>query len=102
MKRIAALALLSAIWLTAWAQLRSIPPDAKRAEMRHIEAMTVELDGQRLELAPGAQIRDADNRIVLPVSLSPGAAVKYRLDGAGKIGQVWILSREEAAQANER
>jgi hypothetical protein len=79
----------------AVAQLRTIPPQAQLGTIRHVEAMTVELDGQRLQLAPGAQIRDADNRLVLPATLQEREPVRYLIDGAGMVQRVWILSQPE-------
>jgi len=84
---------------TAAAQLRTIPRDAERAEIRHVQTNIVELNGRRAQLAPGAQIRDASNRILMPTALPAGALVKYRLDGAGQVREVWILTPQEAAQA---
>lgn len=86
----------------AAAQLRTIPAEAKRGVMSHVETMTVTLDGQPQELAPGAQIRDAENRVVLPMSLPQGSLVKYENDAEGKIRRVWILSPEEAEQADKQ
>jgi hypothetical protein len=82
----------------AFAQLRTIPPQAKRAEMRHVQELLVELNGERAQLAPGAQIRDASNRLVLPAALPPGSLVKYLRDAQGYVFRVWILTPEEAAQ----
>ncbi len=82
----------------AEAQLRSIPADAKRATMSHVEGMTVELDGKRVTLAAGAQIRDGRNMIVVPSMVPKGILVKYQLDTQGQVGRVWILSPQEAAQ----
>jgi hypothetical protein len=98
-----ACALLLALGATAAvAQLRSIPPQAKRAAMSHVEGMTVTLDGDRAQLAPGAQIRGPTNLIVLPAALPPGSRVKYTLDGEGQVKQVWILSPQEAAQPDPK
>jgi len=83
---------------TAQAQLRSIPPAAKRATLSHVQGMTVELDGKHTELAAGAQIRDARNMIVLPTALPAGVLVKYLPDSQGQVWRVWILSPQEAAQ----
>ena len=80
------------------AQLRSIPAAAKRGEMRHVQDMIVEVDGKRMRLAPGAQIRGPGNFIVLPMALPPGSLVKYTLDGQENIARVWILTPEEAAR----
>jgi hypothetical protein len=79
----------------AAAQLRTIPREAQVGTIRHVEAMTVELDGQRLQLAPGAQIRDADNRLILPASLPEREPVRYLIDRAGMVQRVWILSQPE-------
>ena len=82
----------------AQAQLRTIPADAKRATMSHVEGMTVELDGKKMLLAAGAQIRDGRNMIVVPTMVPKGILVKYQLDTQGLVGRVWILSPQEAAQ----
>ncbi len=82
----------------AAAQLRTIPQDARRAEMRPVQANVVELDGRHALLAPGAQIRDASNRIIVPTALPASALVKFRLDGEGQVREVWILTPQEAAQ----
>jgi hypothetical protein len=81
----------------ASAQLRSIPEDAKRAQLRHVQDMLIELDRAPQRLAPGAQIRDASNRVIVPAAVPEGAQVKYRLDADGLVRQVWILTPEEAA-----
>ena len=92
-----ALLLILALFASAAAaQLRTIPADAQRAEMRHVQENVVELNGQRAQLAPGAQIRDASNRIIMPTALPAGALVKYRLDASGHVRQVWILTPKEA------
>jgi hypothetical protein len=101
-KRLIAAVLLAAWMAGAAAQLRTIPADAKRGTLRHLQDMVVEINGQRAKLAPGAQIRDGNNRVVLPVAVPPGSLVKYRLDGAGLVRQVWILTPQEAAQPDPR
>src|SRR2546423_7929107 len=81
-----------------YAQVREIPGDAKRGEIRHVENMMVQIDGTRQRLAPGAQIRDTANRVVVPTALPSGAQVKYLLNEEGMVRQVWILTPEEAKQ----
>jgi hypothetical protein len=100
--RLAAFLLLSAAPLIVAAQLRTIPPDAKRGVLRHVEEMAVRLDGKVEVLAAGAQIRDRNNRIVVPVSLTADTLVKYRRDGDGRLYQLWILTPEEEAQDPEK
>ena len=94
MKRWIALLLLAAS--LAGAQVRSIPQDAKVGEIRHLQDMMVEIDGAPQQLAPGAQIRDESNRIIMPTAIPPGTLVKYLVDAAGQIQRVWILTPEEA------
>ena len=87
---------------SAQAQLRTIPADAKRATISHVQGMTVELDGKRTELAAGAQIRDANNMIVLPIALPRDALVKFIPDPQGQVWRIWILSPQEAAQPDPK
>jgi hypothetical protein len=87
----------------AFAQLRSIPDDAKRGQIRPLREMIVEIDGAEVRLSPGAQIRNGDNRIVLPSALPQEALlVKYLVDSAGMVRQVWILTQEEAAKPDKK
>jgi len=86
----------------AQAQLRSIPADAKRGEMVHVEDTAVEIGGKRMRLAAGAQIRGANNLIVLPSALPPRSLVKYTVDPQGDVFRVWILSAQEAAQPDRK
>jgi hypothetical protein len=84
------------------AQLRAIPATAKRGEIRHVQDMLVEIDGKRMMLAPGAQIRNATNLTIVPAALPPGAYVKYLVDAQGMVSRVWILTRQEAAQPDPK
>jgi len=96
--RLIVIAVLAGWTAAAAAQLRTIPQDAKRGTLRHVQEMILEVDGRRARLAPGAQIRDANNRVILPMAVPPGSLAKYRLDGEGQLQQVWILTPQEAAQ----
>jgi hypothetical protein len=82
----------------AQAQLRTIPEQAKDGDIRHLRETLVSINGVQLLLAPGAQIRDESNRLIVPTALPPGAKVKYLLDNQGLVGQVWILSAQETAK----
>jgi hypothetical protein len=87
----------------ALAQFRTIPKDAKRGEIRCLGQMEVEIDGRKMRLSPGAQIRDAGNLVVLPTALPAGGArIKYLLDGQNIEHRVWILSPQEIAQPDAR
>ena len=66
-------------------QLRTIPDQARRGQMSHLQDMVVEIDGKPVRLSPGAQIRDPDNRLVLPVSLPANSDVRYVADESGAL-----------------
>src|SRR5688500_9619594 len=86
-------------WIaSATAQVRTIPDAAKRAEMRHVQEMVVTVDGAAQRLSPGAQVRDATNRIIVPSAIPEGSLVKYLLNDAGQVHRVWILTPQEAAR----
>ena len=82
----------------ASAQLRTIPKEAVLGELRHLEAMVVEIDGKPRSLSPGAQVRDPDNRLVIPASLMAKTKVRYLVDHQGQVHRVWILSEAEKAK----
>ena len=100
-KRSAAFALLAGFAVLAFAQLRTIPQDAKRGVMRHVQETIVEIDGTQRRLAAGAQIRSESNRILVPAAVPPGSVVKYRLDQEGLVRQVWLLTPQETAAADK-
>jgi hypothetical protein len=87
---------------SAMAQVRQIPDDATRGNIVHIQDTMVEVDAQPMRLSAGAQIRSRDNLIIVPMSLPPGALVKYTLDGAGQLHRVWMLTPEEAAAPDKK
>jgi hypothetical protein len=83
------------------AVFRTLPENAKRGYLSHVRENVVELDGRRVRLAPGAQIRGANNLIVLPAALPRNSLVKYQLNGSGELARVWILTAEEAAKPDK-
>jgi hypothetical protein len=89
---------LCVLSVSAQAQLRTIPGEAKGGEIRHVQETIVQIDGVQMRLAPGVQIRDEWNRLMVPTALPPGAKVRYLLDGEGQVRQVWILTPQEAAK----
>ena len=95
--KLVALLICALLPASATAQLRPIPDFANRGHIVQIEGPIVEIDGERMRLSPGAQIRDQSNRIIIPMSVPPGTLVKYTLDSLGEIHRVWVLTPEEAA-----
>ena len=86
----------------AQAQFRTLPAEAKRGVMSHVEGMTVQIDGKKVPLAAGAQIRDGRNMIVVPTAVPPGVVIKYMPDPQGNVSRIWILSPQEAAQPDPK
>ena len=96
--RLVMLSVLSTFAAAAAAQLRTIPAEAKRGRIEHVQETTVAIDGKRYRLLPGAQIRSASNTLLVPMAIPKGAAARYLADGDGSIRQVWILSAQELAK----
>ena len=92
------LACLCLIAGSVHAQARNIPEGAKAGELSHLQDMIVSINGAEVRLAPGVQIRDQANRLVVPTAVPPASKVKYVLDQDGSVRQVWILTPEEAQQ----
>ena len=91
------LAALAAGWMSgAAAQLRTIPEEAKRGTLRHVEQARILIDGKPASLSPGAQIRDTNNRIILPIDVNKTTVVRYITDVNGQVHRAWILSEAEA------
>src|SRR5215813_5805258 len=82
----------------AHAQARNIPEQAKAGAITHLQDMIVAINGVAVRLAPGVQIRDQSNLLIVPTAVPPGSQVKYMLDQEGLVRQVWILTPEEAQQ----
>lgn len=81
--------------------MRPIPDEARKAVL-NVDSEAVRLDGETLMLSAGAQIRDADNRIVPSSHLRGRYRVRAILDGSGQLHRAWILTDEEAAAPEPR
>lgn len=87
----------------ARAQLaRSFPESARLGRFAMRVYPEAELDDEAVRLAAGAQIRDANHRIVMPSTLSGTFDVLVERDPSGQIGRVWILTPEERVAAEQR
>lgn len=95
-----AAALLVAAGLTlepqpAAAQLRTLPANAKRAELTGYQNPFVILGGEARRLAPGAVIYDTHNRTITPGFLPPRADVVYTVDQTGSVMRIYLLTPQE-------
>jgi len=84
----------------ALAQVRTLPPEAKRATIGQQQYVLPYIDfgGTRVKLAPGGIIFDQHNRTIVHNALPPGADVAYTIDMNGDIGRIYILTPREQAQ----
>jgi len=93
-------ALAAAAAAAAWAQFRTIPPEALRGKLTHVAETIVTIDGRTMQLAPGAQIRSQTNTIVVPSQVPRGTLVEYTMNRDRQLDRVWMLSPTEAARPN--
>ena len=78
---------------------RQFPKNALRGSIVVGDPPTVALNGRETRFAPGARIRSPSNMIVLSGTLvGAKLLVHYTLDSMGQLGDVWILTPEEAAK----
>ena len=78
--------------------LRSIPATAARGKMQPPGQGRASIGGKDLPLAPGVQIRDQNNRIILSDTIRQPLLVKYLTDASGEIIRVWVLTPAEAGR----
>lgn len=88
--------------LPAWAAPRTFPATAQCGTMVATVYPQVQIDGKTMLLSPGAKIFSRQNTIVMHSTLLNNAlVVKYTIDAQGYIKEVWILTDEELAVAQQ-
>jgi hypothetical protein len=92
--------LASASIAMAQTVIRTLPEDAKRGRLSHVQETVLSLDGKKIQLAPAGQIRGPNNLIIQPAALPRDSLVKYQLDASGSLYRAWILTPEEAAKSD--
>ena len=78
--------------------MRTIPGEALRGEMQPPSAGSASIGGKDLRLAPGLQIRDPQNRIILSDTVRQPLLVKYLTDANGQVARIWVLTDGEASR----
>jgi hypothetical protein len=81
----------------AWAQ-RQLPKDAHFGEITRFAYPLVRIADRTFHMAPGAKIYNQQNLIIMPAAMPPRAKVLFKLDTAGELSAVWLLTAEEAAR----
>jgi hypothetical protein len=100
MTRCAALGLMALLFSSAVAAQvpRLFPPTAQRGELVGTAPPDVQLNGKTARLAPGARIRNEQNRFEVIGSLAGGKwLVHYTTDPGGQLLDIWILTPSERA-----
>jgi hypothetical protein len=71
-------------------RLRTIPEDAKKGVMWPPLGRQVRINDSIMMLAPGATIRDMNNRRVLPNTVRRPKKIRYTLNMYGQVQRIWI------------
>jgi hypothetical protein len=88
---------------SSYAQLRTIPPNAKRATVGQPQVLpNVELNGKMVKLAPGGVIYDENNRMIVHNALPPGADVAFTPAMNGDVARIYIMTPAERAQFGKK
>ena len=96
------LPVLLAVPVLAQTRPTPIPEDSKRGYVRHIDEMVVAVNDKAMQLAPGAQIRNQQNLIIVPTAIPPGGAwADYVLNADGQVFRVWLLTPGELARPKQ-
>jgi len=78
---------------------RNFPTDSKLGKLTAVSFPQFTINGQVMMMGAGGQIWGVDNLIILPNVANYIGMVRYQLDIAGNLHRVWILTQEEANQA---
>lgn len=99
MLRCAVALLLALAGVCAQAQVaRLFPPTALRGELTGSAPPDVLINGRAARLAPGARIRNEENRLdVIGTLQGRKATVHYTTDAGGQLLEIWLLTPSERA-----
>ena len=79
--------------------LRKFPANALRGRLRITQAPEILIDGKRERLSPGSRIRDPQQRLVMPASITNlEFVVNFVRNPQGDIQEVWILNELEVRE----
>jgi hypothetical protein len=85
-----------------WAQAqvsRLFPREALRGEVVVVDPPVATLNGQPIQLAPGARVRGQDNMLVMSGRMiGQRLVVNFTIDDRGDLKDVWILRDDELAR----
>ena len=103
MKKISILLLLVAVML--WPQfgfsqqVRNFPVDSKLGDLTAVSFPVFTINGQKLQMSAGGQVRGVDDLIILPSTANYKGLVRYQLDISGYLHRVWFITPDEVKAA---
>ncbi len=81
---------------------RNFPRDARFGKLTAFTYPYASIGGKALRMSPGAKIYNEQNLIIMPAAMRQQAKVLYRLDNAGSLSAIWLLTEHEAAAFERR
>jgi hypothetical protein len=102
-RRLAAVALLGCVLAPGvGSAARDLPRDARFGKLTAFSYPYASIGGKALRMSPGAKIYNEQNLIIMPAAMRQQAKVLYRLDTAGSLSAIWLLTEREAAAFERR
>ena len=86
----------------AFAQPRTFPAQAKLGALEITVFPRATLNDTPIVMAPGVRILNESNLIQVPSTVQGRRAVRYRTDLLGQVIEVWLLTPQELALAQEQ
>ena len=80
-----------------WSE-RQLPKDAHFGEMTRFAYPQATIGKRTFRMAPGARIYNNQNLTITPAAMPPQAKVLFRVDAAGQLSSIWLLTAQEAAK----
>ncbi len=80
-------------------QTRKFPTDSQLGNLTAVAFPVFTINGQKMTMSAGGQIRGIDNLIILPTSANYIGLIRYQLDTMGNLHRVWILTPDEVKEA---
>jgi hypothetical protein len=103
-----AASLLAAAWVVlftlsegAWSA-RQLPADARFGQVTRFQYPLVAIGKRTFRMGPGARIYNQHNLIIMPAAMPGRANVAFKLDMAGEIASIWLLTAEEVAAVKQQ
>jgi len=83
-------------------QTRKFPDNSQLGNLTAVSFPVFVINNQQMQMGPGGQIRGVDNLIILPNAANYAGLIRYQLDIMGNLHRVWILTPEEAKEAENQ